>query len=150
MAWRVKAKHCQVLSTNFWTKSYWHHPPVFALLIQVNISGWCQQTVFKRLLTTTSNVLPLQFTPQANFCAHNLNFHWRWSWWDPIQATFLNFFNFTCSFLTSKAALLCWRLSHKTSKNTITHAKVRPPIKTTKTPPTLLRPSSAAPPSVNS
>ena len=26
------------------------------------------------------------FTPQANFPAHNLNFHWRW--WDQIQATF--------------------------------------------------------------
>ena len=34
------------------------------------------------------------FTPQANFPAHNLNFHWRWRWWNRIQATNLNFFYF--------------------------------------------------------
>ena len=28
------------------------------------------------------------FTPQAMFLAHNLNFYWRWRWWDWIQATF--------------------------------------------------------------
>ena len=28
------------------------------------------------------------FTPQTNFPAHILNFHWRWRWWDWIQATF--------------------------------------------------------------
>ena len=32
------------------------------------------------------------FTPQANFPAHNLNFHWRRRDW--IQATFYNFFYF--------------------------------------------------------
>ena len=37
--------------------------------------------VFKSLLTTPSNVLPLHIS-------HNLNFHWRWRWWDQIQATF--------------------------------------------------------------
>ena len=39
--------------------------------------------VFKSLLTTPP-------TPQANFPAHNLNFHRRWRWWDQIQAIFLN------------------------------------------------------------
>ena len=29
------------------------------------------------------------------FPAHNLNFQWRWRWWDRIQATFLNLFYFT-------------------------------------------------------
>ena len=32
------------------------------------------------------------------FClypAHNLNFHWRWRWWDRIQAIYLNLFYFT-------------------------------------------------------
>ena len=28
------------------------------------------------------------FKPQANFPAHNFNFHWSWRWWDRIQATF--------------------------------------------------------------
>ena len=26
------------------------------------------------------------FTPQAKFPAHNLNFHWRWRWWDQNKA----------------------------------------------------------------
>ena len=34
------------------------------------------------------------FTPQANFPAHNLNFHWRWGWWDWIQVTFKNLLYF--------------------------------------------------------
>ena len=37
------------------------------------------------------------FTPPAKFPAHNLNFHWRWRWWDQIQATFYNLFYFTLS-----------------------------------------------------
>ena len=28
------------------------------------------------------------------FPAHNLNFHWRWRWWDRIKAIFLNLFYF--------------------------------------------------------
>ena len=28
------------------------------------------------------------------FPAHNLNFQWRWRWWDRIQAIFLNLFHF--------------------------------------------------------
>ena len=32
------------------------------------------------------------FTPQANFPAHNLNFQWRWRWWDQMQAIVLNLF----------------------------------------------------------
>ena len=54
------------------------------------------KTVFNKLLktesllTVASNVLPL--LPQVKFPAHNLNFHWRWRWWDQIQAIFLNFF----------------------------------------------------------
>ena len=32
--------------------------------------------------------------PQLNFPANNLNFHWRWSWWDWIQTIFLNLFYF--------------------------------------------------------
>ena len=33
--------------------------------------------------------------PQVNFPANNLNFHWRWRWWDQIQAIFLNLSYFT-------------------------------------------------------
>ena len=43
--------------------------------------------VFKSLLTTPSNVLPLHLP------THNLNFHWMW--WDQIQTIFLNLFYFT-------------------------------------------------------
>ena len=36
--------------------------------------------------------------PQVNFPANNLNFHWRWRWWDHIQAIFLNFFDVILQF----------------------------------------------------
>ena len=40
----------------------------------------------KSLLTSPSN---------ANFPANNLNFLWRWRWWDQIQTIFLKRFYFT-------------------------------------------------------
>ena len=43
----------------------------------------------KSLLTSPSNVLPFHFP------VDNLNCHWRWRWWDRIQAIFLNLFYFT-------------------------------------------------------
>ena len=36
----------------------------------------------------------------ANFSANNLNFHWRWRWWDQIQTIFLNLFYFIRNVLT--------------------------------------------------
>ena len=66
----VKAKHCWTLSTNFWIQQF-----------VVN----AQQC--------------FAFTPRTIFPAHNLNFHWRWRWWDQIQATFQNLFYF--NFFTS-------------------------------------------------
>ena len=58
-----KAKHCWVISTNY-------------LFLKVdNAEQW------------------FAFTPQVNFSAHNLNFHWRCRDW--IQATFRNIFYFT-------------------------------------------------------
>ena len=32
--------------------------------------------------------------PQVNFPTNNLNFHWRWRWWNRIQAIILNLFYF--------------------------------------------------------
>ena len=70
--WGNKAKHCWVMSTNFlFSKVFW----------QVDNAQQC-----------------LAFTPQANFPTHNLNFHWRWRWWDRIQDTFWNLFYFTYIF----------------------------------------------------
>ena len=37
----------------------------------------------------------LLLLPQVNFAPQNLNFHWRWRWWDQIQAIFLNLIYFT-------------------------------------------------------
>ena len=44
------------------------------------------------------------FTPQANFPAHNLNFHSRLRWWDQIQTIFWNvfYFKYQHSFSLSK------------------------------------------------
>jgi hypothetical protein len=46
------------------------------------------------------------FTPQANFPAHNLNFHSRWRWWDGIQDILLNLFYFTC--MRNKISKTLW------------------------------------------
>ena len=40
------------------------------------------------------------------FPSHNLNCYWRWRWWDPIQAIFLNLF-FTFSVFISSAFACC-------------------------------------------
>ena len=56
-------------------------------IIEQNIAGWCQQTFcFQKFVNNAQQCFA--FTPQANFPAHDLNFHWRWMWWDWIQATF--------------------------------------------------------------
>ena len=49
--------------------------------------------VFKKFVDNTHQCVT--FTPQANFPAHILNFHWRWGWWDWIRPIFLNLFYFT-------------------------------------------------------
>ena len=55
--------------------------------------GRCQQTFEnKKCVDITQQCFAL--LPQVNFPANNLNFHWRWRWWDQIQAIFLNFFYF--------------------------------------------------------
>ena len=38
-----------------------------------------------------SNVLSLQFTPQANFSAHNLEFHWKWRYGIETRLAFKYF-----------------------------------------------------------
>ena len=59
-----------------------------------NISGWGQQTFEnKKFVDITQQCFAL--LPQVNFPANNLNFYWRWRWWDWIQAIFLNLFYFT-------------------------------------------------------
>ena len=63
----------------------------FTWVVTVHIGCWVMPTnffVFKILLSTLSNVL----LPKVNFPANNLNFHWRWRWWDQSQAIFLNHF----------------------------------------------------------
>ena len=55
---------------------------------------WCQQTFcFQKFVDITQQCFAL--LPQVNFPANNLSFHWRWRWWDRIQAIFLNLFYFT-------------------------------------------------------
>ena len=65
-AWGNKAKHCWALSTNFWKQKVCWHPPAMFCLIYLN----------------------------NKFPVNSLNFNWRWSWWDQIQAIFLNLFYF--------------------------------------------------------
>ena len=50
-------------------------------LIRQNIAGWCQQIFcFQKFVDNAQQCFA--FTPEANFPAHDLNFHWRW--WDRI------------------------------------------------------------------
>ena len=58
------------------------------------------------------------FTPQATFSASNLSFHWRWRWWDRIQATFYLFFYFintttgnsTIAKISAKVRKATWKM----------------------------------------
>ena len=63
---------------------------------KANIAGWCQQTFcFQKFVDNAQQCFA--FTPQTNFPARNLNFCWRWRWWDHIQATFWNiFYSISC------------------------------------------------------
>ena len=66
------------LSRTFWKqKVCWHHPAMFRL----------------------------KLLPQGNFPTNNLNFHWRWKWWDQIWAIFLNLFYFICTYLIIKVQI---------------------------------------------
>ena len=62
--------------------------PVIVISIKcLEINNWRRED----LIQSPSHSVKIQiiaFTHQANFPAHNLNFHWRWRWWDQIQATF--------------------------------------------------------------
>ena len=42
------------------------------------------------------------------FPAHTLNFHWKWRWWDQIQAIFLNIFYFEINFNLVSKNLVLW------------------------------------------
>ena len=52
-----------------------------------NIAGCCQQTFENKKFVDNAQQC-FAITSQANFPAHNLNFHWRWRRWDRIQTTF--------------------------------------------------------------
>ena len=67
-------------NSNYWRESL-HE------VIRQNIAGWCLQTFGIQKFVDNAQQC-FAFTPQANFPAHYLNFHWRWCDW--IQATFLN------------------------------------------------------------
>ena len=60
--------------------------------------SWKKHTYFcltfenKKFVAITKQCFAL--LPKLNFPANNLNFHWRWGWWDRIQAIFLNLFYF--------------------------------------------------------
>ena len=62
-------------------------------MLRWNIAGCCQQTFEnKKFINNTQQCFA--FKPQANFTAHNLNFHWMWRLWVWIRSIFLNLFHF--------------------------------------------------------
>ena len=56
--------------------------------------GLCQQTFESKNIVDIIHQW-FAFLHQVNLLANNLNFHWRWRWWDRIQTIFLNLFYFT-------------------------------------------------------
>ena len=95
-----------------------------------NIAGHCQHTFEKKFDDIPQQCFAL--LPQVNFHANNLNFHWRWRWWDRIQAIFLNlfYFNFSINFLTYWQNYLDTRISKcsrsgRVVRNYIWEAKIR-------------------------
>ena len=67
-------------NSNYWRESLLE-------VVTQSIDGWCQQTFENKKFVDNAQQC-FAFTPQANFPGHNLSFHWRWRWWDWIQATF--------------------------------------------------------------
>ena len=63
-----------------------------SLKIQIIGKKVCLRCKGQKLLDVVNKLLKTMqyfaFTPQANYLAYNLNFHWGWRWWDWIQATF--------------------------------------------------------------
>ena len=64
----------------------------------LNCKGKILLGIVNKLLKT-KHLLTSPITPQANIPAHKLSFHWRWRWWDRIQATFKNLFYFKVNWL---------------------------------------------------
>ena len=59
--------------------------------------------------------------PQVNFPTNNLNFHWRWRWWDRIQAIFLNLFYFKRKKMKNLNNLYLVPLSDELEKKKLQH-----------------------------
>ena len=59
------------------------------------LAYWTLSTNFENKKFVDITQQCFAFLPRVNFPANNLNFHWRWRWWDLIQAIFLNLFYFT-------------------------------------------------------
>jgi hypothetical protein len=58
------------------------------------------------------------FTPQANFPVHNLNFHWRWRWWDQnlLKSFLLNLVSTTLHIrMYVRSAWRKWSISSRTA-----------------------------------
>ena len=70
--------------------------PSFSVKIQIMGRKVCLRCKFKALLRVV-NITQQCFAllRQVNIPAKNLNFLWRWRWWDQIQAIFLKLFYFT-------------------------------------------------------
>ena len=89
--WGIKTKHCWVMLTNFlFSKVWWQCPGMVCLYAASKLS------------------------------ARNLNFHWRWRWWDQIQATFLNLLYFRISSGKTRN----WRNIVMDKKSTSKHLRV--------------------------
>ena len=82
---KVRFPHCKVENI---LKVSLDSIPSPSPLVKIQIMGWkknivgpCKQTFEYKIFVDNAQQC-FAFTPQANFPAHSLNFHWRWRWWD--------------------------------------------------------------------
>ena len=73
----------------------WIPSPSPSVKIQIIGGKFCLRCKGKTLLGVVNKLLKTKslltsLSSQVNFPANNLKFHWRWRWWDLIQAIFLN------------------------------------------------------------
>ena len=86
--WISTAPAMRYVKTHKSAKSFmkWQFKIFCTFNMKINSTSYLLFAVSRQNVAVDDAQQYFAFTPQANFPAHNLDFHWRW--WDQIQATF--------------------------------------------------------------
>ena len=72
---------------NWFALKYTHYRWACPFIRQMRVHNLHRILIELRKIIVDITQQCFAFTPQANFSAHNLNFQWRWRWWDQIWTT---------------------------------------------------------------